>query len=180
MQWVCCERHRSSVATVKNGNQRQFVVLHGFYFWVVGELDDGMLEIKRARELAPISPIINLDLSTVLYYQSNYGEAINAYRKAQEIDPNILAPTFLPGQIYERNGEYGRAVEECQGGLSAFARDAGVLSALGYVYGVSGNRRQAQEIINELETMWKRIIFRRLSSHSLMQESETKTRPSSG
>src|SRR5262249_52168049 len=90
---------------------------------------------------------------------NNYGEAIQAYRKAQEIDPNILGPTFLPGQIYERNGEHRRAVEECQGALSAFGRDPGVLSALGYVYGVSGSRRQAQEIINELETSWKTRYF---------------------
>lgn len=142
-----------------NPNYADAHELYGFYFWVVGELDHGLSEIKRARELAPVSPIINLDLSTVFYYQNNYGEAINAYRKAQEIDPNILGPTFLPGQIYERNGEYGRAVEECQGALSAFGRDAGVLSALGYVYGVSGSRRQAQEVINELETMWKARYF---------------------
>jgi len=142
-----------------NPNYADAHELYAFYFWVMGELDNGLSEINRARELAPVSPIMNLDVSTVLYYQSNYGEAIKAYRKAQEIDPNILGPTFLPGQIYERNGEYGRAIEECQGALSAFGRDPGVLSALGYVYGVSGSRRQAQDIINELETMWKSHYF---------------------
>ncbi|HKA21611.1 MAG TPA: tetratricopeptide repeat protein [Blastocatellia bacterium] len=142
-----------------NPNYADAHELYGFYFWVVGELDDAFSEIKRARELAPVSPVINLDLSTMFYYQTNYEEAIKAYRKTQEIDPNILAPTFLLGQIYERNGEYGRAVEECQGALSAFGRDPGVLSALGYVYGVNGSRRQAQEIINELEAMWKARYF---------------------
>jgi DNA-binding winged helix-turn-helix (wHTH) protein/TolB-like protein/Flp pilus assembly protein TadD len=133
--------------------------LYGFYFWVVGELDNALSEIKRARDLSPISPIINLDLSTTFYYQGNYGEAIKAYRKVQEIDPNMHGPVFIPGQVYERNGEYGRAVEECQTALSAFGRDPGVLSALGYVYGVSGSHRKAQEIIDELEAMWRVRYF---------------------
>lgn len=130
-----------------------------FLIWVVRDFDNALSEIKRAQELSPISAILNVDLATMLYYQGNYSEATNAYRKVRELDPNMLGPTFIPGQTYERNREYGRAVEECQSVLSAFGHDPGALSALGYIYGVSGSQNKAQEIINELEAMWKAHYF---------------------
>src|SRR5207249_11575194 len=43
--------------------------------------------------------------------------------------------------------------------LAVFGRDPAVLSVLGYVYAVSGRRREAQRIVAEIESLWKRRYF---------------------
>ena len=56
-------------------------------------------------------------------------------------------------------GKPDQAIAECQKALSVFGRDSAILSVLGYVYAVSGRRREAQSIAAELESLWKRRYF---------------------
>ena len=134
--------------------------LYAYYYEAKGQLDKGLSEMRRAQELAPISAVINADVASSLYYQGNYEEAINAWRKAEEINPNFgLTPLCLPAQIYEQKGEYDRAIAECQKAFSVFGRDPGILGVLGYTYAVSGKRREAQNILAEIESLWNRRYF---------------------
>ncbi len=134
--------------------------LYAYYYEAKGDLDKGLSEMRRAQELAPLSAVINADVASGLYYQGNYEEAINAWRKAEEINPHFgLTPLCLPAQIFEQKGEYGRAIAECQKAFSIFGRDPGILAVLGYTYAVSGKRREAQNILAEIESLWKRRYF---------------------
>ncbi|MEK6304533.1 MAG: winged helix-turn-helix domain-containing protein [Acidobacteriota bacterium] len=134
--------------------------LYAYYYQATGQLDKAVSEIRRAQELAPLSLPINLDVASALYYQGNYEEAIKVYRKGEEMDPQFTPPPlFLLAQIYEQKGEYDQAVAECKKAFSIFGRDPGILSVLGYVYAVTGKRREAQTILNEIEDLWKRRYF---------------------
>jgi serine/threonine protein kinase/Flp pilus assembly protein TadD len=134
--------------------------LYAYLCLATGQLEKAVSEMRRAQELAPLSSIINTDVASALYYQGNYDEAINVYRKGEEIDPHFAPPPlFLPAQIYEQKGEYDRAGAECQKAFAIFGRDPAILSVLGYVYAVTGKRREAQTILNEIETLWGRGYF---------------------
>jgi serine/threonine protein kinase/Flp pilus assembly protein TadD len=134
--------------------------LYAYYYEATGQLDKALSEMRRAQELAPLSLIINGDVASALYYQGSYEVAINVYGKGEEIDPHFAPPPlFLPAQIYEQKGEYDQAIAECKKAFSIFGRHPGILSVLGYVYAVSGKRREAQNILNEIETLWKRGYF---------------------
>jgi DNA-binding winged helix-turn-helix (wHTH) protein/TolB-like protein/Flp pilus assembly protein TadD len=134
--------------------------LYAYYYEAKGQLDKGLSEMRRAQELAPLSAVINADVASGLYYQGNYEEAINAWRKAEEMDPHFgPSPLFLPAQIYEQKGEYDQAIAECQKAFSVFGRDPGILAVLGYTYAVSSKRREAQNILAEIESLWKRRYF---------------------
>ncbi|HEV8140771.1 MAG TPA: winged helix-turn-helix domain-containing protein [Pyrinomonadaceae bacterium] len=156
--WAAAEKELKRAIEL-NPNYAEAHELYGFYFWVVRDFEKAFSEIKRALELSPTSPILTLDLATTFYYEGKYGEAIDAYRTVRELDPNMLGLLFIPAQAYERNRQYDRAIEECERDISAFGRDPGVLSALGYAYGNSGNHDKAGEIIRELETKWKERYF---------------------
>ena len=156
--WAAAEKELKRAIEL-NPNYAEAHELYGFYFWVVGDFGKAFAEIKRALELSPTSPILNLDLATMFYYQGKNDDAIATYRTVRELDPNMLGLLFIPAQAYERNRQYDRAIEECERAISAFGRDPGVLSALGYAYGNSGNREKAADIIRELETKWKARYF---------------------
>lgn len=134
--------------------------LYAYYCEATGQLDKALSEIRRAQELAPLSPVINTDVASALYYQGNYEEAMNAYRKAEELDPHFgPGPLFLPAQIYEQKGEYDQAIAECQKAFATFGRDPGILAILGYAYAGSGKRREAQNLLAEIESLRKRRYF---------------------
>ncbi|MFY9572055.1 MAG: protein kinase, partial [Blastocatellia bacterium] len=134
--------------------------LYAYYYQAMGQLDKAVAELRRAHELAPLSLVINTDLAGALYYRGDYEEAISVYRKSEEIDPHFgPPPLFLPAQIYERMGNYDLAIEKCQNAFLIHGRDPAILSVLGYVYAISGNRKRAQAILKEVETLWKQHYF---------------------
>jgi DNA-binding winged helix-turn-helix (wHTH) protein/TolB-like protein/Flp pilus assembly protein TadD len=142
-----------------NPNNAEAHELSGYYYWVTGQLDTAIAELRRAQELAPLSAIITLDVAQALYYQGRYDEALEMSLKARELDPDFPPPLFLPGQAYERKGMYAKAITECESVIEKYGRQPQFLATLGFAYGASGKRREAEGIVNELETSWRRRYF---------------------
>ncbi len=142
-----------------NPNYADAHELTGYYYWVTGQLDTAIAELRRAQELAPLSAIITLDVAQALYYQGRYDEALEMSLKARELDPDFPPPLFLPGQAYERKGMYPKAITECESAIEKYGRQPQFLATLGFAYGASGKRREAEAIVNELETSWRRHYF---------------------
>lgn len=142
-----------------NPNYAEAHELSGYYYWVTGELDRAMAELRRGQELDPLSAIITLDVVQALYYQGRYDEALEMLAKARELDPDFLPPLFVPGQIYERKGMYAKAITECENAIEKYGRQPSIVATLGVAYSLSGRRREAEVIVNELETSWRRHYF---------------------
>jgi serine/threonine-protein kinase len=118
-----------------------------------------MAELRRAQELAPLSAIITLDVAQALYYQGRYDECLEMSLKARELDPDFPPPLFLPGQAYERKRMYSKAITECENAIEKYGRQPSIVATLGVAYSLSGRRREAEVIVNELETSWRRHYF---------------------
>ena len=142
-----------------NPNYAEAHELTGYYYWVTGQLDTAIAELRHAQELDPLSAIITLDVAQALYYQGRYDEALEMLAKARELDPDFLPPLFVPGQIYERKGMYAKAITECENAIEKYGRQPSIVATLGVAYSLSGRRREAEVIVNELETSWRRHYF---------------------
>src|SRR5262249_37302711 len=76
------------------------------YLMSMGRVDSAIAEIRKAQELDPLSPVIATDLGKELYFAHKYDEAIVAFRRALELDPdfvsahNWLSDTFLEKGLY--------------------------------------------------------------------------------
>jgi DNA-binding winged helix-turn-helix (wHTH) protein/TolB-like protein/tetratricopeptide (TPR) repeat protein len=142
-----------------NPNSAEAHELSGYYYWVTGQLDTAIAELRRAQELSPLAAIITLDVAQALYYKGRYDEALEMSMKARELDPDFPPPLFLPGQAYERKGMYTKAITECESAIEKYGRQPQFLATLGFAYGASGKRREAEGIVNELETSWRGHYF---------------------
>jgi DNA-binding winged helix-turn-helix (wHTH) protein/TolB-like protein/Flp pilus assembly protein TadD len=156
--WPAADRELKRALEL-NPNYAEAHELAGYYYWVIGELDTAIAELGRAQELAPLSAIITLDVAQAHYYQRSYDKALEMMTKARELDPDFLPPLFLPGQTYERKGMYAKAITECESAIEKYGRQPPILATLGYAYAVSGKRREAEAILNELETSWRQHFF---------------------
>jgi DNA-binding winged helix-turn-helix (wHTH) protein/TolB-like protein/Flp pilus assembly protein TadD len=156
--WPAADRELKRAIEL-NPNYAEAHELSGYYYWVTGQLDTAISELRRAQDLAPLSAIITLDVAQALYYQGRYDECLEMLAKARELDPDFLPGLFLPGQVYERKQMYANAINECESAIDKYGRQPQLVAALAFAYGTSGKRREAEALINELETSWRRHYF---------------------
>ncbi len=69
----------------------------------MGRIEEGLVQMQKAKALDPISPIINKNLADALNSAGRFQEAIDQYIRVMEIDPNFpgafenLAATYRSG-----------------------------------------------------------------------------------
>jgi TolB-like protein/Flp pilus assembly protein TadD len=119
-----------------------------------GRSDEAISQGRRALELDPLSSVINSDLGGDYLYAGRYDEAIAQFRKLLEMDPGYYFGHFLLGQALEAKGSRDAAIAEYQK-ARALNDDPTVLAALGRAYGLSGNRSEAEKILDQLKELSK-------------------------
>ena len=76
-----------------------------------GRFDEASREIQRAQELDPLSPIININVGVVSYYEGHYDQAIAAFLyKVLELNPNFRGAHYRLGSVYLMKQMYSEAI----------------------------------------------------------------------
>jgi TolB-like protein/Tfp pilus assembly protein PilF len=130
-----------------------YATAHHWYAELLGSMgrfDEAITQLKRARELDPLSLIINADLGGEVYvWARQYDEAIAQLRKTIEMDPRFYhahcslgMALQLKGQLSEAIVEYHKAVE--------LNDDPFALALLGQAFARAGQREEAQKILARL------------------------------
>jgi TolB-like protein len=120
----------------------------------IGRFNDAIVEGKRAVELDPLSLVINADLGVDYYYARRYDEAIAQLRKLLEMDPGYYFAYVTLGQALEMKGARDAAIAEYQK-ARALNDDPSVLALLAHAYGLSGNKMEAEKILDQLKALSK-------------------------
>jgi TolB-like protein len=123
---------------------------YGWYLAAMGRFDESIAQMKRAREIDPLSLPAIAHLGVPLFYASRYDEAIERFQEALEMDPDCGYLRFRLALAYAQKGMYEVAITELQPMLDT-SRDSDAVAALGYVYAVSNQRDKAQDALAELK-----------------------------
>ena len=97
--WVSAERefHRALELNPNDALGRNW---YGGYLSLRGRHDEAIGEHERARELDPLSPIINANLARSFYWARRYDDAIVQARRTLQIDPRFgVAMFWLEGSL---------------------------------------------------------------------------------
>ncbi len=120
----------------------------------LGRFDEAIREVKRGLELDPLSLPINGGLGRTYYFAHRYDEAIEQLRKTSEMDPGFYYAHWNLGSALAAKGAIGAAIEEYQT-ARALNDDPVVLGLLGHAYASSGNKMEAEKILNQLKELSK-------------------------
>jgi TolB-like protein/Tfp pilus assembly protein PilF len=120
----------------------------------LGRFDEAIREVKRGLELDPLSLPINGGLGRTYYFARHYDEAIEQLRKTSEMDPGFYYAHWNLGSALAAKGAIGAAIEEYQK-ARALNDDPFVLGLLGHAYASSGNKMEAEKILNQLKELSK-------------------------
>ena len=126
------------------------------HHWLGGDLSnvkrfaDSLVELRRAEELDPLSPIIGTNLGDTLVFARKYDEAIAQYKRTLVSNPNFAYAHRALAWAYGSNGMYPEAIAETR---TAMELNKGS-SAKGY-WGLwlakSGKRDEAVKLLSELK-----------------------------
>jgi len=123
---------------------------YSLYFDTMGQAEEAIAEMRRARELDPLSLDINAQLGVAYRDGRHYDQAVEQCRKTLELDPNFEMAHWCLGLAYVGKGMYEEAVQELRTAVATGGCPC-KLAALGYTYAITGERAPAQGILRDLK-----------------------------
>jgi tetratricopeptide (TPR) repeat protein len=112
--------------------------------------DEAVRYLERARDLDPLSPILNLAIGLPYHQHRRYHEAIRIYSGVIESELAFAPAFYYTGLSYEQLGDYAQAIANLRRAVEIGGRSALFVGALGHCLGVSGDRAAAGEVLEEL------------------------------
>ena len=100
-----------------------------------GDVDGAVAAYQRALVYNSVNPKVHLSLGRIYYSEKGlYYEAVAAFKKAIELDPEFLEARMGLGEVYEDKGLYQDAIAEYRKVVEVDARHTGALYNLALVY----------------------------------------------
>ena len=114
--------------------------------------DEAIAEAKRTEELEPLSSTASSHLGWIYYLSGNSDKAIEQCTKILALDPNSFPARRYRGLAYEQKGMYREAIDEFQKGVKVSGSPL-MLALLGHAFAASGQKGEAQRVLNELRDL---------------------------
>jgi eukaryotic-like serine/threonine-protein kinase len=129
---------------------------HGYYSWFLAPMGRGaeaLAEARRGQQAAPLSPLANFFVASVLVFNRQWDQAIEQLRSNIELDPNFWLDHCYLGRSYEAKGGMTEAIAEFQAALALDKENNEIWSGLGHAYAVAGNRSEAHKVLDHLQEL---------------------------
>jgi tetratricopeptide (TPR) repeat protein len=122
-----------------------------YFSYIKGQHEEAVNMAKRARELDPLSPVVNQNVGRRFYIARQYDQAIEEINKALQIAPDFFPSHRVLGLAYLAKGMNSEAIEELKRAVDLSGGSLDPFARLGYAYAVAGNKEKAVEIMNDIK-----------------------------
>jgi len=133
-----------------------YATAHHFYSDMLlarGNFEKALQELEKARELDPLSPIINVDIGLVYYYEHDYDRSIDYLKQMADRFPDFYPAREHLAWAYTQKKMYKEAIAEYQK-ANALSQGSNtmVTATMAYTYALSGKKDEARKILKDLES----------------------------
>jgi len=128
---------------------RQWYAAH--YLTPNGRLEEALAEMSRARDIDPVSLVVNSFMGATLYFAGRRDQAVEQCFKTLELDPNFGVAHWHLGLALVQADRFEEAIAELNKAGALSGGSPLMKAALGYAYAVSGRRGEAMKILTELQ-----------------------------
>jgi eukaryotic-like serine/threonine-protein kinase len=126
---------------------------YAYYLTALGDLDQAIVERKRAVSIEPKSPLLNTALGEAYYQARRFSDSIAPNKEALSIDSHYAVAVINTGRAYEQMRMYPQAQQAYQSILAFAPHDPALLALVGHLYAVSGQPGAARGIISQMQQM---------------------------
>lgn len=122
----------------------------GLMFTFLGRTGEAHAALERARALDPFSPVMIGSRAMADYFERQYDRVLEPMTQALRALPRVYLPHFFLGLSHVHRGAMDVGIEVLERGRATIPDSGDILGALGYAYGVAGQRRKAFEALDGL------------------------------
>lgn len=149
--WPAAERELLRALEL-NRNDASAHELYSYYLLSHDRPDQALREILRASELDPLSLITLANLGSIYISLGKPDLAIQKAKEALELEPHFDFARWVLAMGLVQQSSFTEAIAELQAAASVWT-DPVLLSTLGYVQALTGNRAAAEQVLDELRAM---------------------------
>ncbi len=124
---------------------------YAFLLSALGRHGEAVARARQARDLDPLSLVINADLGMVLYFSRDHAAAVEQFRATLDLDSTFAYARFGLGHALQQQGRLAEAVEELRRAVELAPGNLVWQAALGQALAWSGRPEEARCILGELE-----------------------------
>ena len=124
---------------------------HAWHLSLLGRYDEAIEEMKKAKNLDPLSLIINADLAELLVIAHFSDESIIQSRKTIEMDPNFALAHNQLAQAYLQKHMNREAIAELQKAVELSGSSPTCVANLARAYAASGKTSEAIKLLGDLK-----------------------------
>jgi TolB-like protein/Flp pilus assembly protein TadD len=148
--WTGAEREfREAIALNANYGTARFY--NANYLVAFGRFDEAIVEGRAALRLDPVSLPAGANMARIYFHAGHAEEAIEHCRRVLEIEPGFVAALEQLGYVLERRGRHAEAISAFSEAVQGSKRAPRYLSCLAYAHASAGHRKQARELLREIE-----------------------------
>jgi serine/threonine-protein kinase len=125
-------------------------IKYAFYLAGLGRQEEAIATIQKARELDPISLIVNTHVGTHYYWARQHDRAQTQFLKTLEINPNFPPARYGLAWSYLARGEAERAVELIEATIRLGGKFRDAAAGLAYARARAGAHQEADAILQDL------------------------------
>ena len=115
--------------------------------------EEAIIEVRRARDLDPLSLVLNAFLGLMLIMVRQYDPAVDASRKAIELEPHNPFGHWILARCLDARGELRQALEEAELAAKFSGGSLPFSAHLGYANARIGDRVKACEVRDRLKEL---------------------------
>lgn len=150
--WAAAEQE-FRIAIALNPNYELGYDWYGYYLTAMERFDEARVILGKAAVLDPLSVQISTDMGFSVYYSGDYDLAIKKLQAALQMNPKFPLAHIWLGRSYQAKKMYPEAITEYKKALEVLGNVSVPLAQIGNVYGVSGNKVEAQKILDSLTSL---------------------------
>jgi len=128
---------------------------YAHYLTAMNRQTEAAAEIKRARELDPLSLPISAGLGWHYFLTRRFEQAIGEYRKTLEMDQSFYLAHFLLGLAYEQVGRYAEALMAYRSAHALSNGGPAAIAGGGRIYALTNQPELARQVLGELDQLAK-------------------------
>jgi serine/threonine-protein kinase len=151
--WEGAERAILHALTLNPELAMAHYIYAGWVLSPTARMPEAIREEQAARQLDPLSLVINAVLAIIHWWAHRYDEALKYARETLDLNPDFWLALAALGLAHEQKGDFDDAIAAFEKAIAVTQRTPFLLSMLGHVHAHAGHTERARQILAEMEAL---------------------------